>query len=72
MTTREEWYVSDPYNRCEDSCHHDLAKGVLTAELLGGDGPYPDNYQKPGMGPLASLLIAQRVREARSDNASDT
>ena len=30
----------DPYGGCERQCHHDLAKGVLLEELLGGDGPY--------------------------------
>jgi len=29
----------DPYRRCLDQCIHDLAHGVLIAELLGGDGP---------------------------------
>ena len=33
--------VEDPYRRCESGCPHDLSRGVLLQELLGGDGPYP-------------------------------
>lgn len=32
----------DPYVRCPEVCTHDLARGVLVAELLGDDGPHPD------------------------------
>jgi len=28
-------------SECETGCSHDLARGVLTSELLGKDGPYP-------------------------------
>jgi hypothetical protein len=34
----------DPYRRCEGSCTHDLARGVLVSELLDGDGPFPDSH----------------------------
>ena len=30
----------DPYARCEGSCTHDLARGVLILELEEKDGPY--------------------------------
>ena len=30
--------VYDAYKSCGDSCTHELARGVLTADLLGGDG----------------------------------
>lgn len=34
--------MADPYLRCEEGgCTHELARGVLLEELLGGDGPYP-------------------------------
>lgn len=34
----------DPYRRCEGSCTHDLARGVLVSELLAADGPFPDSH----------------------------
>ena len=34
----------DPYRRCEETCNHDLARGVLVSELLGGEGPHPDAH----------------------------
>lgn len=36
--------VADPYRRCEEGCKHDLAEGVLVAELLERDGVYPDDH----------------------------
>ena len=30
----------DPYRKCEEHCNHDLVRGILIDELLGGDGPY--------------------------------
>jgi hypothetical protein len=33
--------TADPYRRCEESCTHDLAAGVLIRELLRVDGPHP-------------------------------
>lgn len=32
--------TQDPYHNCENRCNHDLVRGVLVEELLGGDGPY--------------------------------
>jgi len=29
----------DPYERCEQVCVHDLARGILVSELLSRDGP---------------------------------
>ena len=36
--------IHDPYRRCEGSCTHDLARGVLVSELLNNEGPYPDSH----------------------------
>ena len=36
--------IPDPYGRCERHCNHDLARGVLIAELLDDDGPYPPSH----------------------------
>ena len=44
----------DPYRRCEGSCTHDLARGVLVTELLAGDGPYPDSHPLLTFRPLIS------------------
>lgn len=30
--------------RCPTACSHDLQRGVLTADLLAGDGPFPDRH----------------------------
>ena len=47
------------YKRCENHCTHDLAKGVLIDELIGGEGPWPDSN------PLMSTeSIAARVLRA--------
>lgn len=46
----------DPYRRCEDTCNHDLARGVLVSELLDGDGPHPD----------AHLIVNFSIHRARS------
>ena len=53
--------VHDPYRHCETKgCTHDLAKGVLLSELLGGDGPFPPIWDKPiGIGWLAEALAAR-------------
>jgi hypothetical protein len=50
----------DPYRGCEDGCSHDLAKGVLTSELLGGDGPF-DLITYPTQPPLMVLWNAARA-----------
>ncbi|MBT8217009.1 MAG: hypothetical protein KJO17_09190 [Acidimicrobiia bacterium] len=37
--------AKDPFEYCEGrTCAHDLANGVLIAELLAGDGPYRPNH----------------------------
>ena len=36
--------IHDPFRRCEEVCTHDLARGLLVSELLGGEGPYPDSH----------------------------
>ncbi len=39
----------DPYRSCEKDCTHDLAKGVLTDELLSGDGPDIGRWTQPSV-----------------------
>jgi hypothetical protein len=39
--------IPDPYRSCTVACTHELSRGVLIAELLEVDGPYP----------AASLLV---------------
>ncbi len=59
--------VFDQYRRCVESCTHDLARGVLLAELQGKeDGPYESPFLKTpvGVGPLAYLIRQQQDREA--------
>lgn len=37
----------DPFTSCESNvCNHELTKGVLVADLLCCDGPYP--LRRPG------------------------
>ena len=58
----DPWAV-DPYRRCEaGSCYHDLARGITKTALLGGDGPYPDNY--PLQPPLGAGGILNGLRRA--------
>ena len=38
----------DPYRRCQDACTHDLARGVLLADLGDGDGPFPSLWVVSG------------------------
>lgn len=47
------------YARCEQGCNHDVARGVLISELLGGDGPYPTQ----------SSLLTQEQSEAAANEA---
>ena len=51
----------DPYGGCVDSCTHELARGVLVAELAARDGPFSPlgPFDKP-LGPLAELITASR------------
>lgn len=51
----------DYYANCEGGCTHDLARGVLTAELLGGDDP---TYKQPltPIIPAGHEWLAQAVR----------
>jgi len=44
MATPDTAAAHDPYRRCEGSCTHDLARGVLVSELLADEGPYPDSH----------------------------
>ena len=39
MTTVER--LVDRFRSCEESCNHDLARGVSVRELLDRDGPHP-------------------------------
>ena len=36
-TMSEPTTTRDPYRRCETDCTHDLARGVLVSDLLGGE-----------------------------------
>ncbi len=44
----------DPYRRCEGSCTHDLARGVLVSDLLADEGPFPDSHPLLSLRPLRS------------------
>ena len=50
--------AADPYRTCELSCTHDLGCGVLTGDLVSGDGPHPP------LGPVLTvntwLAVARR------------
>ena len=52
----------DPYARCEGSCTHDLARGVLVDELNEKDGPYVETVPLDLAG--AFVRAALRVRSA--------
>ena len=57
----------DPYARCEESCTHDLAQGVLVDELLGADGPHPAVWGESGIGgwlPASELRARLTGRES--------
>ena len=57
----------DPYARCDEGCTHDLARGVLLEELLGGDGPFPPLWvPSPTSGGWLHLI----QRNAIEDDAS--
>jgi hypothetical protein len=49
----------DPYAHCERECTHDLARGVLLSELLGGDGPAPPLWAPAGPGGGIVLRVLQ-------------
>ena len=53
--------IHDPYGGCVESCTHDLARGVLTDDICGGDGPYPSVFPLAASGPLAGLIAAART-----------
>jgi len=55
--------VHDPYGGCEDTCTHDVARGVLTDELLNEDGPYPDQHPLIGTGWLSARIAAAQNRQ---------
>jgi hypothetical protein len=50
-------HIDDPYRRCEDHCNHDLVRGILVSDLLGGDGPYRPTSL------LVSLPFDRNVRQ---------
>ncbi len=53
--------MADMYARCETSCTHDLADGVLLEDVLSGeDGPYPDKWT--GWGNQAPVGVPLNVR----------
>ena len=48
--TDEPERLYDAYRSCGNSCTHDLARGVLTSQLRGGDGPEKPVWDTVGMG----------------------
>ena len=46
----------DPYRACEQHCNHDLGRGALVSELLGGDGPHPASYLGVNLSPHRARL----------------
>ncbi len=59
--------MKDPYQGCEDTCTHDLGRGVLIEELIGWDGPYPVVWAQltapTTIGEWMSVLMAQRTAD---------
>ncbi|GMQ86768.1 MAG: hypothetical protein BMS9Abin07_2363 [Acidimicrobiia bacterium] len=53
----------DQYLGCEEGCAHDLARGVLVDELLGGDGPHPPLWAQSGAAYVLSDLATGTTRE---------
>jgi hypothetical protein len=62
--------VYDPYLGCEDGCSHDLAKGILTSDLLR-DGPFKITSKFPNSGMQAANAMLELIGQ-REENASDT
>ena len=62
MTTRAP--TPDPFAGCAESCTHDLAKGILVEDLLGGDGPHPPIW---GQATPGGWLIGQAMRTRLTD-----
>ncbi len=56
-STMAEEHVQDPYRACEEHCNHDLGRGALISELLGGDGPYPPAYLIASLTPSRAQLF---------------
>ena len=57
----------DPYRKCYDMCHHDLAHGMLLSDM-DTDGPFKVDMTKPPIAihpALRSLLLAAQ-RPSRS------
>lgn len=56
----------DPYRRCEASCTHDLARGVLVSELLASDGPFPDSHPLLTFRPIVARATQPGLMSAAS------
>jgi len=52
----EDDHPHDPYRACEQHCNHDLGRGVLISELLGGEGPHPASYLVVNLSPHRARL----------------
>lgn len=52
--------ATDPWKDClrDDMCTHDLARGALTADLLGGDDPDYNPLDQPLISPGAAWMAA--------------
>ena len=54
----------DPFRNCQETCHHDLAMGVLVSELLAAEGPHIPGWVWLGSGPAALVLMDEAERPA--------
>ncbi len=54
----------DPYRSCDDCCHHDLACGALTTDLLREDGPHDPMWEIGPDGRLQPLTAAEQIPAA--------
>jgi hypothetical protein len=58
QTADVNMFVPNPYQWCDaKGCNHDLAQGVLTAELLGYDGPHQMDW-------LGLIIVRAPLRPA--------
>ena len=54
--------MSDPYRKCEETCTHDLARGVMVADLCSRDGPEEPMIWAPI--PAAAAVLTRLVTVA--------
>ena len=66
MAGQEPTKTHDAYRTCEQSCTHDLARGVLVSELISAEGPFPDSNPLMSTGPIAASVLRALVVPAAS------